>query len=143
MQIGSATKDDTKYSIMRWKLSTKQLLTSNLIIFSNNLKCAAKMNLAFGFILKNIEDGGFRYFHTHENITLLERSKLMCTRDDLPKLEISFNKADVIESCSRKRLSTKWRFYKLTNLTLFAVLLKDVPIGCKDAVLPNHFQKTA
>ena len=30
--------------------------------FFNNLKCAAKKNLAFGFILKNIEDGGFRYF---------------------------------------------------------------------------------
>ena len=26
-------------------------------------------------------------------------------------------------------------FYKLTNLTVFAVLLKDVPIGSKDAVL--------
>ena len=31
----------------------------------NNLKCAAKMNLAFGFILKNLEDGGFRYFYAH------------------------------------------------------------------------------
>ena len=28
--------------------------------FFNNLKGAAKLNLAFGFILKNIEDGGFR-----------------------------------------------------------------------------------
>ena len=26
----------------------------------NNLKCAAKVNLASGIILKNIEDGGFR-----------------------------------------------------------------------------------
>ena len=33
--------------------------------FFNNLKCAAKVNLAFGFILKYIEDGWFRYFsHT-------------------------------------------------------------------------------
>ena len=28
--------------------------------FLNNLKCGARMNLAFGFILKNIEEGGFR-----------------------------------------------------------------------------------
>ena len=28
----------------------------------DNLKCAAKLNLALGFILKNIEDGNFRYF---------------------------------------------------------------------------------
>ena len=40
--------------------------------FFNNLKCAAKVNLDFGFILKNIEDGGFRYFYAHENNTLLD-----------------------------------------------------------------------
>ena len=34
-------------------------------------------------------------------------------------------------------MNTKWRFYKLTNLTVFASLLKDVPMGCKNAVLPE------
>ena len=105
--------------------------------FFNILKCAAKVNLAFGFILKNIEDGGFRCFYAHENNTLLDRSKLVCTHDDMAKLKDFFNRTDVIESCSRERLSTKWRFYKLTNLTVIAALLKDVPMGCKDAVLPE------
>ena len=40
----------------------------------------------------------------------------------------------VNELCSKKRTSTKWRFYKLTNLSNFAVLLEVVPMGCKDAV---------
>ena len=105
--------------------------------FFNNLKCAAKVNLAFGFILKNVEDGGFRYFYAHEDNTLLDRSKLVCTFDDLVKLKDVFNKTDVIESCSRERMKRKWRFYKLTNLTVFAALLKDVPMGCKNAVLPE------
>ena len=34
-------------------------------------------------------------------------------------------------------MNTKWRFYKLTNLTVFAALLKNVPMGCKNAVLPK------
>ena len=34
-------------------------------------------------------------------------------------------------------MNTKWRFYRLTNLTVFAALLKDVPMGCKNAVLPE------
>ena len=34
-------------------------------------------------------------------------------------------------------MNTMWRFYKLANLTVFAALLKDVPMGCKDAVLPE------
>ena len=51
------------------------------------------------------------------------------------------NQTDVIESCSRERTNTKWRFYKLTNLTVFAALLKDVPMGCKNAVLPEPLLK--
>ena len=34
-------------------------------------------------------------------------------------------------------MNTKWRFSKLANLTVFAALLKDVPMGCKDPVLPE------
>ena len=105
--------------------------------FFNNLKCAAKVNLGSGFILKKIEDGGFRYFYAHENNTLLDRSKTVCTRDDLAKMKDFLNKTDAIESCSRERINTKWRFYKLTNLTVFAALLKDVPMGSKNAVLPE------
>ena len=93
------------------------------------------MNLSFGFNPKNIEDGGLRYFYAHENNTLLNRSKHVCTLDDLAKLKDFLHKTDVIESCSRERMNTKWRFYKLTNLTAFAALLKNVPMGCKDAVL--------
>ena len=75
--------------------------------FFDNLKCAATVNLAFGFILKNIEDGGFRYFYAHENNTLLDRSKLVCTHDDLAKLKDFLNKTNVIESCSRERMNIK------------------------------------
>ena len=99
--------------------------------FFNNVKCAAKLNMAFGFILKNIEDGGFRYFYAHENSTLLHRSQLVWTHDDLANLRDFLNKTDVIEFCSRERMNTKWRFYKLRNLTVFAALLKDVSVGCK------------
>ena len=109
--------------------------------FLNNLKCAAKMTLAFGFNLKNIEDGGFRYFYAHENKTLLDRSKLVCIYDDLAKLKDFRNKIDVLESWSRERMNTKWRFYKLTNLTVFAALLKDILMGCKNAVLPEPLPK--
>ena len=59
----------------------------------------------------------------------------LCTHDDLANLKDFANKTDVIESCSRERMNTKWRFYKLTNLTVFPALLKDVPMGSKNAVL--------
>ena len=39
-----------------------EIVDENLDHFFNNLKCAAKLNLDFGFILRNIEDGGFQIF---------------------------------------------------------------------------------
>ena len=112
------------------------IVNIKLDLFLNNLKCAAKVNLAFGFILKSIENGGSRYFYAHENNTLLDRSKHVWTHDDLANLKDFLNKTDVIESCSRERMNTTWRFYKSTNLILFAALL-DVPMGCNNAVLPE------
>ena len=31
-------------------------------------------------------------------------------------------------------MNKEWKFYKLTNLTVFEALLKDIPTGCKNAV---------
>ena len=132
-----------RHKVFNYAVETlnETIVNEKLDHFFNNLKCAAKVNLAFGFILKNIEDGGFRYFYAHENNTLLDRSKLVCTHYELAKLKNFLNKTDVIEFCSPERMNTKWRFYKLTNLTVFAALLKDVPMGCKNAVLPKPLMR--
>ena len=117
------------------------IVNEKLDPFFNILKCAAKVNLAFGFFLKKIEDGGFRCFYAHENNTVLDRSKLVCTHDDMTKLKDFLNQTDVIEFCSRERTKTKWRFCIFTNLTVLAALLKDVPKGCMNAVLPKLLLK--
>ena len=48
------------------------LLNDKMDYVFKELKWAAKVNLAFGFVLKNIEDGMCRYFYAHENNTILE-----------------------------------------------------------------------
>ena len=103
----------------------------------DKLNSAAKAKIAFGYIMENIEDGGFIYFYAHENNNLLDRSKFVCNKEELTKPKDIFNKTDVIESWSKETIETKWRFHKLTNLAIFAFLLKDVPMGCRDTVLPE------
>ena len=76
------------------------ILDQKLDQFIIRLECAAKRNLAFEYILKNMEDGWFRYFYAHENTTLLDRCEHVCTMDDLAKLKDIPNKTDVIESMS-------------------------------------------
>ena len=101
----------------------------------------SKSESGFRFHFENIEDGGLTFFYAHENNTLLDRSNLVCTRDNLAKLKDILNLSDVVESFSRERLSTKWRLYNLINLTVFVALLKDVPTVCKDADLPEPLLK--
>ena len=78
------------------------------------LKCATKVNLAFGFVLKDIEDGMCRYFYAHENITIMERATLVCTQVDMTNLKDRMQNMDNVDVSSRERANTKWKFYKLT-----------------------------
>ena len=48
--------------------------------FFEKLDCAAKINIALGFVLRNIETGEYRYFYAHENNTLFNKSILLCTK---------------------------------------------------------------
>ena len=107
------------------------LLYDKLDYVFKDLKCAAKVYLAFQLVLKDIEDGMCRYFYAHENNTSMERSA------DMTNLNNRMQKKDFVDICTRERANTKWKFYKLTNLIIFDSLLKDVPMGCKDTVLPE------
>ena len=49
-----------------------EIVDEKLDHFFDNSKCATLLNLAFGFILRKIKDGGFRYFYAQENNTLLD-----------------------------------------------------------------------
>ena len=67
----------------------------------------------------------------------MERVKLVCTQADITNLKDRMQKMEIVDLCTRERANTKWKIYKLTYLTIFAPLLKDVPVGCKDRVLPE------
>ena len=51
-----------RHKVFNYALETlnKTIMNEKLYLFFNNFNCAKKMIVASGFILKNIEDGGFR-----------------------------------------------------------------------------------
>ena len=118
-----------------WTLLIRKHLEKLDVVF-DSLKCAAKLILAVGFVPENKEDWSCRFYYAHEKKTLSERSKLVATTEDLTKVKNLLTTTDVIESCTRERANIKWKFYKMTNVTIFAALLKEIPKGCKDSVLP-------
>ena len=117
------------------------LLNDKLHYVFKELKCDAKVNLAFRFVLKNVEDGSCRYVYAHENNTVMERSKLVCTPADMTNPKDRMQNMNFVDICTQVRSNTKRKFHKLRNLTIFASLLKDVPMGCKNTVLPEPLLK--
>ena len=135
--------ENGRHSVFKFAMSSFDisLLNDKLDYVFKELKCAAKVNLAFGFVLKNIEDEMCRYFYARENNTIMERATLVCTQADMTNLKDRMQKLDIVELCTRERANTKWKFYRLTNFTIFASLLKDLPMGCKDTILPDSLLK--
>ena len=76
-------------------------LNKKLSVVFKELNCAAKLNVPFSFVLKNVEDGSCWYFYAHENNNFLERSTLVAAEKDLVKVKIVLNNTDLIESCTR------------------------------------------
>ena len=62
----------------------------------------------------------------------------MCTRERERERERETERTKERQR-ERERVNTKWRFYKLENLTVLAVLLKDVPLN--SSVLPEALLK--
>ena len=132
-----------KHHVFNFAMSTfdNSLINKKMDLVFEGLKCAAKDDLAFEFFLKNVEDGSCRYFYAHENNTVMEGSKLLCTPDDITNMKEKLQKKDSVNLCTQERTNTRSKFYKLTNLTVFAALLKDVSMGCKVSVLPEPLLK--
>ena len=99
-------------------------------------QCAGILIVAFGLVLRNVKYWSFRWYYAR-NKTLLERSKLVATMEDLSKIQNLLSDSNVIESCTSEGTSTKWKFYKLTKDTFFAAKLLEVPMDFRDAVLPD------
>ena len=55
-------RERARHKVFNYAVETlnETIVNEKLEHFFSNLKCAAKVNLAFCFIFKNIEDGGFR-----------------------------------------------------------------------------------
>ena len=82
--------ENGRHRVFKFAMSTltMSLLNTKLDYLLKEIKCAAKVNLAFRFVLKNFEDGMCRYFYAHGNNNIMEKWKLVCTQADLTNLEM-------------------------------------------------------
>ena len=102
---------------------------------------AFKINLSFGFILRNVETGELRYYHSSQNnARFFETPHLTRTEEDLERFLEELSRHDMLEYIRQQRPDTKWVVHLLTNVTFYVNKLFDHPIGAR-VVLPDHILK--
>ena len=123
--------EDKKFFCFVMHTVDPKSLLENLDVLFDSLKNSAKLKIAFGFVLKNVED------------VLFERSKLVGTTEDLTEIKNILSNNDVHESCAGEgaKPEWKWKFPKLTNVAISAALITDVPVGCKRLYCQILFSK--
>ena len=132
-----------RHRVFNFAMSTfdNSLIDQKLDLVFKALKFAAKINFAFGFVLRNVQDGSRRSFLCSREQYGFWGSKLVCIPHDTTNLREKVQKLGIVDLCTGEGANTKRKFYKLTNLTLFTTRLVDVPMCGKDSLLPEPLLK--
>jgi len=89
-----------------------------------------KVNLSFGFILRNTETEALQYHHPSANNNLvLEQPFLVSNQDDLECAIEEISNIDFLEWVRQQTPNSKWVMDLVTNVTWLVWKLRDHPIG--------------
>jgi hypothetical protein len=81
---------------------------------------AIKINLSFVFILRNVETGQLRYYHSSQNNSrFFDVPHLIRTEEDLERFLEELSRHDMLEYIRQQRPDTKWVVHLLTNVTFY------------------------
>ena len=81
---------------------TPKFLREKIQQISESLHCADKVNLALGFVLRNVEDGSYRCFNAHENSLFLERSLLIANKENMTEFQQRLDDLNTVELNTRE-----------------------------------------
>ena len=107
----------------------------------NQQKSRFKINVSFGFVLRNSETAAFRYYHSsHNQGRMLEAPILITSQEDFNQFLDTIAHEDILEWARQQRPNTKWVVVMVTNMTVFINKLPDHPIGCPNLNLPEYIK---
>ena len=100
-----------------------------------------KLNVSFGFILRNNETGDLQFYYaSRNNEQVFEEPFQIATAADLQQVRESLQNLDVLEWIRQRRPNSKWVVEQVTNVTFFITKLRGHPIG-RGTDLPPYLSK--
>ena len=101
---------------------------------------AFKLNISYGFILRNRTSGRYRYYHSSCNCCgrYLDEPSLITNADTFENFLERTNVPDILKWALDQRPNSDWVVEIVTNATIFVNRILQHPIGCVGIVLPPH-----
>ena len=129
----------TRYNHRLMSLDTREL-HEPLLVLIDQQETAFKLNLSYGFILKEKQSGRLRYYHSSFNCCgrLLEEPSLITNRADFDQFLERIHENDVLQWAIVQRPNSDWVCELVTNATFFINRIVQNPIGCVGVNLPIY-----
>lgn len=97
-----------------------------------------RLNMSFGYVLRNNETSQLQYYHaSHNNSRLFEEPFLISNAQDLEKVYEQLRNLDILEWVRQKRPNSKWIVSWITNVCFYITKVRNHPIG-KSQLLPSY-----
>ena len=129
----------TRYNHRLTSLDTRDLHDQLFLLFEEQTT-AFKVNVSFGFILKQKATSRLRYYHSSNNCCgrYLEEPSLITNRDDFESFLERIRESDILQWAVAQRPNSDWVCEHVTNATFFFNRIVDHPIGCVGVTLPDY-----
>ena len=133
----------TRYNRRLTSLDMRDLHDQLFLLFDQQTTAAFKVNVSFGFVLREKENNRLRYYHSSNNCCgrYLEEPSLITNRDDFESFLERIREPDILQWAVAQRPNSDWVCEHVTNATFFLNRIVDHPIGCVGIVLPPHIKR--
>ena len=131
----------TRYNHRLTTMDTRELQEPLRQLFEEQTN-AFKVNVSFGFILKQKATSRLRYYHSSNNCCgrYLEEPSLITNRDDFESFLERIRESDILQWAISQRPNSDWVCERVTNATFFVNKIVKHPIGCVGVTLPDYLK---
>ncbi|KAK3725754.1 hypothetical protein QZH41_001058 [Actinostola sp. cb2023] len=97
-----------------------------------------RLNLSFGFVLRNTETGNLQYYHASANNNrVFDQPFLMNNANDLQQIIDAIHNLDITEWVKQQRPNSKWIVDVVANVCFYVSKIRGHPIG-RSVLLPPY-----
>ena len=132
------------FGYLPYRITDKMDIPQLLRAIFREQKTAFKINLAFGFVLRNINTGEIRYYYPLQNGHVFDNPVLIQNEEELGELIKSMAARDWMEEIRQQKPNTQWRIVTVCCVGIYVFKVVHVPIGRgggKDGILPSSLKE--